>query len=121
MLGHVDYDKDSGDGGNTVWTTAYAHDGSGYLTGATIADERPRTVTLVNDAEGRVLQRDEEDANTGTGDPRQLHYYMNGVAVGDISNNGSSNTDYTASIGAHVARRCRFMGGLPLEPSHDRD
>ncbi|MES2443102.1 MAG: hypothetical protein V4574_09750 [Pseudomonadota bacterium] len=109
VLKRVDYDKDTGSSGNDIWVSTYTHDGSGYLTGATIDDERDRTVALVNDAEGRVLQRDEEDysspgvRNTDTGDPRQLHYYFDGRRVGDISNNGTSNTDYAASIVAHMA------------------
>ncbi len=120
VLTHVDYDKDTGDSSNTVWTSAYARDGSGYLTGATITDERPRTVTLVNDAQGRVLQRDEADGNATTGDPRQLHYYMNGVPVGDISNNGTSNTDYASSLAAHTAPPAYgpFQGGVSSGMAH---
>jgi hypothetical protein len=36
-----------------------------------------------------ILQRDEADNNSSTGDPRALHFYFNGMAVGDVGNNGT--------------------------------
>jgi YD repeat-containing protein len=89
---------------SSLQDTWYTHDGSGFLTSAFIDDGRMRTITLVNDAEGRVLQRDEEDYHTDVGDPRELHYYFNGRRVGDIGNNGTSNTDYASSILVHQTK-----------------
>ena len=67
-----------------------------------ITDARPRTVSLINDVNGQVMQRDEADNQSG-GDPRELHYYFNGIAVGDIGNNGTSDVDYATSIAEHRA------------------
>lgn len=67
-----------------------------------IQDGRPRTVSFITDANGQVLQRDEVD-NKSTGDPRELHYYFNGLKVGDISNNGTSDVDYVTSMAQHIA------------------
>ncbi|RYG94021.1 MAG: hypothetical protein EON58_17175, partial [Alphaproteobacteria bacterium] len=93
------FDRDSGTGADGAWQeTTYTHDGYGNLVSAYIGDGRPRTVTFLNDAEGRVLQRQERDNNYSVGDPRELHYYFNGVRVGDLTNNGSSNIDYAESI-----------------------
>ena len=49
------------------------------------------------------MQRDEADNNQSGGDPRELHYYFNGIAVGDIGNNGTSDVDYATSIAEHRA------------------
>jgi hypothetical protein len=49
-------------------------------------------------ATGQVLQRDEADSNGTTGDPRQLYYYFGGMRIGDISNDGTSNSDYVQTL-----------------------
>ena len=41
--------------------------------------------------------------NQSGGDPRELHFYFNGLRVGDISNNGTSDVDYVASLWQHIA------------------
>jgi hypothetical protein len=75
-----------------------------------IVDGRSRTVSFVTDGNGLILERDEVDNLSPpqnnpslNGDPRELHYYFNGIRVGDVSNNGTSDVDYVASIGAHQA------------------
>ena len=82
-------------------TSTYTYDASGNLSSVAIADGRPRTVSFINTADGLVLQRDEADNQT-SGDPRELHYYFDGIQVGDVSNNGTSDIDYAASIVEHV-------------------
>jgi hypothetical protein len=96
-----EYDTNTASGSDTLQTSTLYYDDAGTLTSAYIGDGRARWVYLVNDADGRVLQRNEEDGGTG-GDPRELHYYFNGRRVGDISNNGTSNTDYAQSIQDHT-------------------
>lgn len=88
--------------GSTTYTSTYSYDGLGNLTSVAIADGRPRTVSFIDTLNGQVLQRDEADGNSSTGDPREVHYYFNGMAVGDISNNGTSDVDYAASIAEHI-------------------
>lgn len=75
---------------------------------AVIADGRDREIKFVLDAQGQVLQRDQNPVNVFAGNgsiysssdesPRQIYYYFNGLRVGDISNDGSSDTDYVQSI-----------------------
>jgi hypothetical protein len=73
----VTYTPDTGTSG-TTFTTGYAYTATGVLTGATIADGRPRTVAVSNDALGQALRRDEADGtayDTTThagGDPRNF-------------------------------------------------
>ena len=94
-------------------TSTYYRDGSGNLTSVYINDGRPRTVSFVSDANGLILQRDENDNNSSVGDPRELHYYFNGVRVGDIGNNGTSDIDYVSSIAAktRAGSNTPFMNG----------
>lgn len=88
--------------GSDNWTSTFYYDTSGRLTSVYAQDGRPRTITFINDASGQILQRDENDNQSG-GDPRELHFYFNGLRVGDISNNGTSDVDYVASIASHTA------------------
>ncbi|WP_197279280.1 LysM peptidoglycan-binding domain-containing protein [Novosphingobium sp. AAP1] len=88
--------------GSNNWTSTFYYDTSGRLTSVYAQDGRPRTISFINDANGQVLQRDENDNQSG-GDPRELHFYFNGLRVGDISNNGTSDVDYVTSIASHTA------------------
>ena len=90
-------------GTDANYNSTFSYDGNGFLTSVSIADGWPRTVSFVNDLEGRVLQRHEADGNTSTGDPHELHYYFGGIQLGDVSNNGTSDIDYAASIAQQTA------------------
>ena len=87
---------------STVNSSAYAYDALGRLTSVQITDGRPRTVSFVTNADGTIIQRDEADASS-SGDPREIYYYFQGMRVGDVSNNGTSDTDYAASLAEHLA------------------
>ena len=60
-------------------------------------------MSYVTDVFGQILSRQEADANTATGDPRELYYYFNGQRVGDVGNNGTSDTDYVTAIAQRSA------------------
>jgi hypothetical protein len=49
-----------------------AADGFGTPTSVTIADGRPRTVTITNDINGQAIRRDEADNNYTAGDPHEV-------------------------------------------------
>ena len=87
--------------GATTNTSTFYYNDSGYLQSVYIQDGRPRTVSFISDGNNLILQRDEAD-NQSTGDPRELYYYFNGMRVGDIGNNGTSDTDYVGSVSAHT-------------------
>ncbi|WP_231625058.1 LysM peptidoglycan-binding domain-containing protein, partial [Novosphingobium sp. AAP93] len=89
--------------GSTSNTSTFNYDQSGHLQSVYIQDGRPRTVSFVTDVSGQILTRQESDNNATQGDPKELHYYFNGMGVGDISNNGTSDVDYAASIAQHTA------------------
>ncbi|WP_235364764.1 LysM peptidoglycan-binding domain-containing protein [Sphingomonas sp. ERG5] len=82
--------------------STYYFDDMGHLASVKIDDDRDRTVTFFNNAEGLIVERNEEDGNS-TGDPEEIHYYFNGVRLGDTSNNGTSNIDYVQSIAQRTA------------------
>lgn len=101
--------------GSTNNNSTFYYDEGGRLQSIYIQDGRPRTVSFVTDSYGQVLQRDESDNSSANGDPRELHYYFNGVRVGAISNNGTANVDYVQSITQHqvVNGSGPFRGGSP--------
>jgi YD repeat-containing protein len=106
-------------GTDTNYGSYYSYDGLGHLSSVSIGGGRARTVTFVTDIDGRVLQRDEEDG-LGTGDPRDLHYYFNGVQLGGVSNNGTSDVDYVTGIARHTAAAGTgpFAGGAANATNH---
>lgn len=88
--------------GSTNNTSTFYYDQSGHLQSVGIQDGRPRTISFVTDVNGQILTRQESDNNATQGDPKELHYYFNGMGVGDISNNGTSDVDYATSIARHT-------------------
>jgi len=101
-------------GGATVNRTTLAYDSNGHLTTVSIADGRPRTVSYVTDAAGQILSRTESSA--AASNPVEYYYDFNGVRVGDIGNNGTSNTDYATAIAARSATPSTgaFAGGSAM-------
>jgi len=79
-------------------TSTFAYDASGHLTTVTIQDGRPRTVSYVTDAAGQILSRVE--ASSASSNPIEYYYDFNGIRVGQIGNNGPSQTNYAAAISA---------------------
>jgi len=78
-------------------TTSYDDDVFGRLRQMETGDAEPR-VEFVTDANGVILQRDEVHEDDPDRRPREVYYYFNGIAIGDISNNGTSNVDYVTSV-----------------------
>jgi YD repeat-containing protein len=89
-------------GTDTNYSSTYSYDTLGHLSSVAIVDGRSRTVSFVTDIDGKVLQRDEADSLSG-GDPRELHYYFNGIQLGDVSNDGTSDVDYVTGIARHTS------------------
>jgi hypothetical protein len=70
---------------------------------------------------GEVLKRDVSITATPTAAaPHERHYYLEGQAIGDVTNNGTSKTDYVASIAAHNAAQGYgpFRGGSATANSY---
>jgi hypothetical protein len=96
----------------TTNLSTYHYDDAGILASVGIDDGRDRSVWLRLDASGLFLDRDEADGSlpvtstnpygdNSNGDPREVHLYVDGITVGDISNNGTSDVDYVTSIARH--------------------
>lgn len=82
----------------TNYTTTYDYSRSGVLASAYIADGVPRTVTYTNDANGKVIARDE----SGTA-PHERWYRFGGQQMGMVGNNGTTETDWKTSASTRQA------------------
>jgi YD repeat-containing protein len=91
------YDSDTGNSGNTLWTSTLAYDQRHNLTSAGILDGTNHSVSYEDNIDGQVTHR-LESVNPGAPAPDEFFYYFGGIQIGDISNNGTSNTDYVVSI-----------------------
>ena len=82
----------------SIKNSTFSYDVNGHLSSVYVNDGRPRTITYTTDANGQILTRQERDNNNSQGDPKDLYYYFSGIRVGDIGNNGPSQTDYATAI-----------------------
>jgi hypothetical protein len=82
-----------------TYVTGYAYDGLGRLKEIDVSDGHPRTLLYQSDLTGQIIRRDQ----VGTA-PHEVHYYFNGIQVGDVSNNGAgSDLDYAQEIADRTA------------------
>jgi YD repeat-containing protein len=81
--------------------STYTYDENGKLASVNIQDGRPRTVNYVTDLNGQVMSRTEYSQVTTN--PINLYYYFNGVRMGEVSNNGPGQTDYSTAIAQRSA------------------
>jgi YD repeat-containing protein len=86
----------------TTYGTDLNYDYNGHLTSAYVNDGRPRSVSYINDANGQVMVRREQD-NTGSGDPKQVWWYFDSRQVGTSGNNGNVDPDYETAMDERVA------------------
>ena len=87
------------------------YDANGNLTSALIQDGRPRTVNYITTASGQILSRIVSSA--AASNPEEYYYYFNGEQVGEIGNDGASQTDYAQAIAARSVAQGSgaFAGG----------
>ncbi len=88
----------------TQYQSDYFFDPLGNITGASAWSDYLNNygVSYITDTSGMIVEREVNKGTTGNA-PRDIHYYFNGMAVGDVSNNGTSNVDYAVSIASHTA------------------
>jgi LysM repeat protein len=100
-LASTSLDRNTSSSSNALWSETRSYDAGGRLASVAVTEDlvasRSRTISYVSDALGQVLSRVEQDQSS-TGDPKDLHYYFDGMKIGDISNNGTSDTDYATAI-----------------------
>jgi YD repeat-containing protein len=84
-----------------TYTSSYSYDENGRLASVYIQDGRPRSVNYVTDLNGQVMSRTEY--SSAADNPKEIYYYFNGIRVGDVGNNGPSQTDYVTAIGQRGA------------------
>ncbi len=113
----ISYDKDTGNSSNNLWTSSFDYDANGHLGSVVIDDGRDRTVNYTTDAQGQILSRIETSA--AATNPKDLFYYFDGVRIGDVSNNGTSETDYATAINNRTSQGTgRFRNGSTTQISY---
>ncbi|HEX8527284.1 LysM peptidoglycan-binding domain-containing protein, partial [Allosphingosinicella sp.] len=95
----------------TTWTSTHSYDSNGRIARVVIDDDRDRTVSFITDHSGQVMSRSE-----GSNAPWEIYYYFNGMRIGDVGNNGPSQTDYATAITARSAapQTGAFKTGSPV-------
>ncbi|MCW7537965.1 LysM peptidoglycan-binding domain-containing protein [Aquabacterium sp. A7-Y] len=86
-------------GRNSAWGKGYAsieYDVNGHVKAA-IDVQQDRRFKHVTDAQGLILRRDEV-VQGGFNNRRHRYYYVNGVRVGDVGNDGPSWTNYVQAL-----------------------
>lgn len=108
--------------GTSFNTTGDIYDYNNALKEAQINDGAPRTVDYITNSFGEVMKRDQSGGYANGGNPHEIRYYFSGMQVGDVSNNGTSDTDYAQSIAAHTAAVVtnpgNFQGGANTPTSY---
>jgi YD repeat-containing protein len=82
---------------NTAYTTIYNYDQRHMLVGASIQDGTPRTITYAENFEGEIL------ASLNSKGPQTRNYFFDDVQEGSVSNDGTGNITYAASIAEQTA------------------
>jgi len=82
---------------NTYYSTLY-YDQRQDLAEANIHDGQERDIYYKENIDGRIAQR---DTVTNSNAPHARYYYYGNIQVGDVSNDGTSDVNYAASITDH--------------------
>ena len=84
--------------------TSFEYDTGDRLTYVDVEDSTNRHVKYVENAAGEIVSRAEFSSQSGAANnPTEFYYYLNNQQIGDIGNNGPSQTDYAADIAARAA------------------
>lgn len=91
-----------------TYQSQFEFDSFGNMTAGQVFGGKARRVEFVNNAQGQVLQRVETPGSSqgypNAPRPKEQHFYFDGVRMADVSNNGTSNIDYAASITVHQTK-----------------
>ncbi len=108
------HDSNTGSGSNPLFTSTYSYDGLGRLASVYIADGRPRTVTFTSNPNGQVLSRIESSA--AAKNPADYYYFVDGVQVGELSNNGNHDLTRATYSETFVTRNWNFNQNMTSQP-----
>lgn len=117
-------------GNNALWRPGYSdisYDVNGHISGA-VDRVGNRHFTYINDSNGQIMVRDEITGaidrvtyrtsayqNPGSvADKITRYYYVDGKRVGDISNNGPSQTDYAQALANRNAPKGNYANWKPV-------
>lgn len=90
---------DNSQGSNATTYSYFNYDTLQNLTYVHVNDGNPYDVKYTENAEGEILQREEMNTTYSPGQgPTNDYFYVNGQQLGEITNNGSNQPDFTVSI-----------------------
>ena len=79
-------------------TSTFSYDHNGHVSQVTTTGQNAHTSTYIESAAGLILQNDELLTSGGSSAPETFYYYFNDQQIGQIGNNGVTNTSYSASV-----------------------
>jgi YD repeat-containing protein len=98
-------------------TSTFRYDASGHVVSVDITGQRAHRIDYVTSATGQVMARKETDTKAGTRTPNtapvEFYFYVGGVQIGQVGNNGSDSTDYASAVTGRmvVPGNGRFANG----------
>jgi len=87
----------SGSQTGTTTSTSY-YDRNNHLTQVTTTGTGAHTNTYVESAAGLIMSNDELLTSGGTTAPETFYFYFNDKQIGQIGNNGTTNTSYSGGV-----------------------
>jgi hypothetical protein len=107
------YDSDTLDEHNAIGNSLLEYDQREALVDANIQDGDPRHVIYTANLQGEITIRDVDAPFSGkTTAPYAQYYYYDGIAMGDVSNDGTSNVDYVSAIAQQRQASVHFKGQI---------
>jgi LysM repeat protein len=85
---------------STTYATTYNYDPRNFLTDVYIQDGAPRHIYYQQDLNGQTLTLDTSISNS----PHTRYIEFNGVQRGEVTNNGTTDVDYIASIADNTTK-----------------
>ncbi|WKB56040.1 LysM peptidoglycan-binding domain-containing protein [Eleftheria terrae] len=101
-------------GNNSLWGKGYSnmeYDENGHVKAAIDVVEK-RSFRYVSNAQGLIMQRDEIEASK----VNRIHryYYVNGVRVGDVGNDGPTRTNYVQALANRGKEKPDYKNWKPI-------
>jgi LysM repeat protein len=104
---------------NGTTTSTLSYDANAHLSYASTTGAAAKSISYTTDAAGQVMVRTQSTSGSANS-PRQFYFYVNGLRVGEVGNNGTDNVDYSSAIAANgsVAGPGPFRGGSTTGASY---
>jgi YD repeat-containing protein len=94
---------------STHTTSTSTYDSNGFVSSVSTTGQNARTMSYVTDVAGQVIQRSQGGGNA----PRVVSTFLGGLKLGEVSNDGTGDTDFATAVNAQATARGTgpFRGG----------